>query len=69
MQKNFKELKIKGSVLEKKVLQPWQEELFGIVRDPTYTFMATTGKLANVNFTADYFNKLAKTRSREKWFC
>ena len=53
-------LQIKGSVLEKKVLQPWQEELFGIVRDPTYTFMATTGKLANVNFTVDYLNRIAK---------
>ena len=68
---NAKELqgvKIKGSVLEKKVLQPWQEELFGIVRDPTYTFMATTGKLANVNFTADYFNKLAKLGAGKNGF-
>ena len=58
--KELQGVQIKGSVLEKKVLQPWQEELFGIVRDPTYTFMATTGKLANVNFTVDYLNRIAK---------
>ena len=56
----LKGVQVKSSVLEKKVLQPWQEEIFGIVRDPTYTFMATTGKLANVNFTVDYLNKIAK---------
>ena len=64
----LKGVKIKGSVLEKKVLQPWQEELFGIVRDPTYTFLATTGKLANVNFTADYLNKIAKIGSGKNGF-
>jgi len=66
--KEIKGVRIKGSILEKKVLQPWQEELFGIIRDPTYTFLATVGKLANVNFTADYFNKIAKLGAGKNGF-
>jgi len=48
------------SVLIPKVLEPWQQEVYGIVKDPKYTFVSTIGKLANLNYTVKFLNDVEK---------
>jgi len=67
-QKEIQGVKINGSILERKVLQPWQEEVYGIVRDPTLTTIASVNKLANVNYTVDFLNNIARNGSGIKGF-
>lgn len=54
------EIKVDTSILEKKLVNEWQEELFGVIKDPSYTYFATVGKQANLNFTTDYLNRIAQ---------
>jgi hypothetical protein len=40
--KELKDVAIKNEILLKtKLLNPWQEEVFGVIKDPSYTFLAT----------------------------
>ena len=64
----LKNIKIDNSILKKKILNPWQEELFGVIKDPSYTFFATVGKQANLNYTLDYLNNIAKKGSGPNGF-
>ena len=66
--KELQGVKIRGNVLERKVLKPWEEEVYGISRDPTLTTIATTNKLANVNYTIDFLNQIARQGSGIKGF-
>ncbi len=54
------EVKVDDSILKNKKINEWQEELFGVIKDPSYTFFSTVGKQANLNFTTDYLNRIAK---------
>ena len=64
----LKNVKIDNSILKRKVLNPWQEELFGVIKDPSYTFFATVGKQANLNYTLDYLNSIARQGSGPNGF-
>jgi hypothetical protein len=48
------------SILIPKVLDPWEQEVFGIVKDPKYTFVSTVGKLANLNYTVKFLDDVEK---------
>jgi len=54
------EVKPDTSILQKKQINEWQEELFGVIKDPSYTYFSTVGKQANLNFTTDYLNRIAQ---------
>ena len=51
------------SVLENKVLKPWQEELAGIIKDPRYTFYSTVNKQAHLNYTLKFMDDINKSLS------
>jgi hypothetical protein len=61
-------IKMNDSILKTKKLNAWQEELFGVIKDPSYTFFATVGKQANLNYTLDFLNNVAKQGSGPKGF-
>ena len=63
-QEELKEIVIKDSILEKRMLQPWQKHLLGEIKDPSYTFFATVGKQANLNATLRYMDDIAKLGSQ-----
>ena len=65
---DLKNVRIDNSILKNKVLNPWQEELFGVIKDPSYTFFATVGKQANLNYTLDYLNSIARQGSGPNGF-
>ena len=48
------------SILIPKVLDPWQQEVFGVIKDPKYTFVSTVGKLANLNYTVKFLDDVEK---------
>jgi hypothetical protein len=54
------QIKVDDSILKSKKLEDWQEELFGVIKDPSYTYFATVGKQANLNFTTEYLNRIAQ---------
>ena len=54
---------IKDSVLKNKVLEPWQEELAGLIKDPSYTFYSTVSKQGHLNYTLKYLDDIAKAGS------
>ena len=43
-------------ILTKRIAEPWQRELLGVVKDPTYTFHATTSRQARLAFGLKYTN-------------
>jgi arsenate reductase-like glutaredoxin family protein len=55
---------IKDSVLKNKVLLPWQEELAGLIKDPSYSFYTTVSKQGHLNYTLKYLDDIAKTGSQ-----
>ena len=57
-------LVIKDEALRSKVLKPWQEEIAGIIKDPSYTFLATVGKQSNLNAMLKYMDDIAKIGSQ-----
>jgi len=56
-------VKLNPSVLEKRFLEPWQEELAGVIRDPRYTFYSTINKQASLNYTLKYMDDINKVYS------
>ena len=57
-------LVVKDEALRSKVLLPWQEEIAGVIKDPSYTFLATVGKQANLNAMLKYMDDIAKMGSQ-----
>ena len=51
-------IKLQTDALKKKVLQPWQRELAGVIKDPSYTFYSSVMKLANLNNTMKYLRQV-----------
>ena len=54
------EVQVKDSILKKAVVEPWQRELLGEIKDPSYTFFNTVSKQANLNATLSYMDDIAK---------
>ena len=50
-------------ILTKRIAEPWQRELLGVVKDPTYTFHATTSRQARLAFGLKYMDDLNKSFS------
>ena len=50
-------------ILTKRIAEPWQRELLGVVKDPTYTFHATTSRQARLAFGLKYMDDLNKAFS------
>ena len=50
-------------ILTKRISEPWQRELLGVVKDPTYTFHATTSRQARLAFGLKYMDDLNKAFS------
>jgi hypothetical protein len=57
-------VKVNPSILNEKVLKPWQEELAGIIKDPRYTFYSTVGKQAHLNYTLRYMDQIDNIGSK-----
>ena len=57
-------LVIKDEALRRKVLEPWQEEIAGIIKDPSYAFLSTVGKQSNMNSMMKYMDDIAKQGSQ-----
>jgi len=55
---------IKDSVLRNKVLEPWQEELAGLIKDPSYSFYSTVSKQGHLNYTLKYLDEIGKIGSQ-----
>ena len=54
---------IKDNVLRNKVLEPWQEELAGLIKDPSYSFYTTVSKQGHLNYTLKYLDDITKAGS------
>ena len=63
--KEVAEVKLQTEILRKEILEPWQKEISGVIRDPRYTFYSTVAKQANLNFNIDYLNQLYKAGSKQ----
>jgi len=50
-------------ILTKRVAEPWQREILGVVKDPNYTFHATTSRQARLAFGLKYMDDLNKSFS------
>ena len=57
-------VRINPSILNEKVLKPWQEELAGIIKDPRYTFYSTVGKQAHLNYVLRYMDQIDNIGSK-----
>ena len=55
---------IKDSVLKSKVLEPWQEELAGLIKDPSYSFYSTVSKQGHLNYTLKYLDDIGRAGSQ-----
>jgi len=49
--------------LTKRIAEPWQRELLGVVKDPTYTFHATVSRQARLAYGLRYMDNLNKSFS------
>jgi hypothetical protein len=50
-------------ILTERIAAPWQRELLGVVKDPTYTFHATTSRQARLAYGLKYMDDLNKAFS------
>ena len=55
---------IKDNVIRPKVLEPWQEEVAGLIKDPSYTFYSTVSKQGHLNYTLKYLEDIRKAGSQ-----
>jgi hypothetical protein len=62
----IKQIQPNAGILKEKVLDPWQRELYGVINDPAYTFLATTGKQANLTETMKFLNKVETLGTKGK---
>jgi len=59
-------VKVNPNILKTKVLEPWQKELAGTIKDPRYAFYSSVGKMAHLNYTMKYMDDIAKLGSEGK---
>ena len=62
----IKQIQPNAGILKEKVLDPWQRELYGVISDPAYTFLATTGKQAHLTETMKFLNKVEALGTKGK---
>ena len=62
----IKQIQPNPGILKEKVLDPWQRELYGVIDDPAYTFLATTGKQAHLTETMKFLNKVETLGTKGK---
>jgi hypothetical protein len=60
-------IQLSTEALKEKVLDPWQRELAGVIKDPSYTFYATQMKLANLNNTMKYLRQIDSLGSGQNY--
>ena len=51
---------VQDKILTQKVLKPWQREIAGVIKDPSYTFLNTVSKQAHLNYTLKYMDDVLK---------
>ncbi len=51
---------IQDKILTQKVLKPWQREIAGVIKDPSYTFLNTVSKQAHLNYTLKYMDDVMR---------
>ena len=59
----IKAVSLSPDILTKRIAEPWQREILGVVKDPTYTFHATTSRQARLAFGLKYMDDLNKAFS------
>jgi len=64
VKKEIEGIRVQTDVLKEKILEPWQRELAGVIKDPSYTFYATIMKQANLNSTIKYLNEINQIGSK-----
>jgi len=62
--KNLESIKIDASILKKKKLDEFEEELFGLKRDPVGAYLSTINKQATLNHTLKYFETINSIGSK-----
>ena len=62
----IKQIQPNPGILKQKVFDPWQRELYGVIDDPAYTFLATTGKQAHLTETMKFLNKVQSLGTKGK---
>ena len=51
-------IQVRTDALKEKVLRPWQRELAGVIKDPSYSFYSSVMKIANLNNTMRYLRQV-----------
>lgn len=62
----IKQIQPNPGILKQKVFDPWQRELYGVIDDPSYTFLATTGKQSHLTETMKFLNKVETLGTKGK---
>ena len=65
--KEIEGIKLQTDALQQKILEPWQRELAGVIKDPSYTFYASVMKLSNLNNTMKYLQYVDELGSGAKY--
>ena len=65
--KEIEGIQLQTEALKQKILDPWQRELAGVIKDPSYTFYASVMKLSNLNNTMKYLKYVDSLGSGEKY--
>ena len=63
--KDLESIKINSSILRRKELEEFEEELFGLKRDPVGAYLSTINKQANLNHTLNYMETINSIGSKE----
>tara|TARA_R100000008_G_scaffold4294_1_gene2763 strand:- start:807 stop:5483 length:4677 start_codon:yes stop_codon:yes gene_type:complete len=62
--KELDQLKIDNTILKKQVLEPWERELMGQIKDPSYNFYSTISKQSHLNSTLKIMDDISKMGSQ-----
>ena len=63
--KDLESIKINTSILKKKQLEEFEEELFGLKRDPISAYLSTVNKQSTLNHTLNYMETINSIGSKE----
>ena len=56
-------MSLSPDILTRRIAEPWQREILGVVKDPTYTFHATASRQARLAYGLKYMDDLNKSFS------
>jgi hypothetical protein len=56
---------VQDKILTQKVLKPWQREIAGVIKDPSYTFLNTVSKQAHLNYTLKYMDDVMRFGTKD----